>query len=93
MLLQRPLVATRPTNRPWSRFISSSQLTIDRATDDARFANRPRKEDLTFGTTFSDHMLMIEWNKANQWEPPRIVPYGDLRLSPAASSLHYGTNN
>jgi hypothetical protein len=75
-----------------TQFISSSQLTIDCQPDSERFANQPWKKDLTL-TTFSDHMLMIEWNKASQWGPPRIVPYEDLRLSPAASSLHYVTSN
>lgn len=92
MLLRSALFATRPKVRPWSRSISSSQLTIERATDSKRFEKRPPKEDLTFGTTFSDHMLMIEWDKAIHWGAPRIVPYGDLQLSPAASALHYGTN-
>jgi branched-chain amino acid aminotransferase len=35
-------------------------------------------------------MLMIEWNKQDHWCDPRIVPYQDLHISPAASCLHYG---
>lgn len=72
------------------RSISSAKLTIERTTDTERFHNRPANEELTFGTTLSDHMLMIEWDTENQWGAPRIVPYEDLRVSPAASSLHYG---
>lgn len=73
------------------RWISSSKLTIERCVQDAsRLANRPAKEDLVFGTTLSDHMLMIEWDKDQQWSDPRIVPYQDLHISPAASCLHYG---
>jgi hypothetical protein len=72
------------------RWISSSQLTVERRTDDSVFANRPAKEDLVFGTTLSEHMLMVEWDKDHQWGAPRIVPYQDLKISPAASSLHYG---
>lgn len=72
------------------RWISSSQLTIEKTKDAARFENRPKKEDLVFGTTMSDHMLMIEWESANGWGAPRIVPYQNLSLSPAATSLHYG---
>ena len=57
----------------------------------SRIENRPAKEDLAFGTTISDHMLMVEWEKEGGWKTPRIVPYQDLKISPAASSLHYGT--
>ena len=81
--LRRPLVSTR-------RWISSEQLTIEKTGDHSRFDERPAKEDLVFGTTLSDHMLMIDWNADNQWSAPRIVPYQPIQLSPAASSLHYG---
>ena len=72
------------------RGISSSQLTIEKVTDRSKFDARPKKEDLTFGTTISDHMLTIEWTKEDQWKSPKIVPYGDLKISPAASCLNYG---
>jgi branched-chain amino acid aminotransferase len=35
-------------------------------------------------------MLMIDWDIKNHWNTPRIVPFQDLKLSPAASALHYG---
>jgi len=73
-----------------ARFISSSGLTIELKTDKSDFENQPKKEDLVFGTTLSDHMLTIEWDKQNGWSPPKIIPYQDLKISPAASSLHYG---
>ena len=72
------------------RGISSSQLTIEKVTDKSNFEARPKKEDLTFGTTISDHMLLIEWTREDQWKNPKIVPYGDLKISPAASCLNYG---
>ena len=34
-------------------------------------------------------MLQIRYEN-ERWESPTIVPYGDLRISPAASALHYG---
>lgn len=70
----------------WSkRFISSANLTIEQTTDKTRFQNKPKQEDLTFGTTMSDHMLTIEWDSQNKWGTPKIVPFADLRISPAAS--------
>ena len=71
------------------RFISYADLSIERSSSRDRFDNRPAKEDLTFGTTMSNHMLKIEWEKG-KWSAPNIVPYGDLLISPAASALHYG---
>ena len=45
---------------------------------------------LGFGTVFTDHMLMIDYNKEQGWHDARIVPYGDISISPAAMCLHYG---
>lgn len=45
--------------------------------------------NLQFGRTFADHMFVADY-KDGQWQQPRIVPYGNLSLSPALSSLHYG---
>ena len=80
--------------RNTTRWISSSQLAIEHQTDTTAFDSRPAKEKLLFGQTPSDHMLMIEFEKdSQQWGIPRIVPYQDLVLSPAASCLHYGTRD
>lgn len=78
-------------NNVCKRFISSSQLTVEKQTDSSRFEKRPAKENLLFGTTMSDHMLMVEWTTQDGWAAPKIVPYQNLSLSPAASCLHYGT--
>ena len=47
--------------------------------------------EITFGKHFSDHMLLCHWDRDGGWEKPRIVPYGDIPLSPALSALHYAT--
>ncbi|OQS05329.1 branched-chain-amino-acid aminotransferase [Thraustotheca clavata] len=47
------------------------------------------KEKLKFGTTFSDHMLEIDWDAEKGWGKPLIRPYGPLNIDPASSSLHY----
>ena len=79
-------------SHPAKRSIASSQLTIEKTTDPTKFEKRPPKEELVFGTTLSDHMLMVGWEKESGWQDPRIVPYQNLSISPAASSLHYGTS-
>ena len=45
---------------------------------------------LVFGKVFSDHMFMMDYEQGIGWKDPRIVPYQELRLDPAAMVLHYG---
>jgi branched-chain amino acid aminotransferase len=40
-------------------------------------------------TRLVDHMLAIEWNKADGWSAPQITPYRNLSLDPATCVLHY----
>lgn len=46
-------------------------------------------QNLEFGKVISDHMVVSDYKNGN-WETPRIVPFGDLRMSPAMLSIHYG---
>lgn len=46
-------------------------------------------DNLPFGKTFSDHMLLAEYADG-RWKSVGIRPYGPLSLSPATSALHYG---
>ena len=43
-----------------------------------------------FGSSFTDHMFVMEYHEGQGWHDPRIVPYGSFDLSPATSMLHYG---
>lgn len=52
---------------------------------------KPEDESkLGFGRIFTDHMFIMEYHTGKGWHSPRIVPYGPLPLTPAASCLHYG---
>lgn len=42
-----------------------------------------------FGTTFSDHMVEIDFDAERGWHDARVVPYGPIPLDPAAAVLHY----
>ena len=46
-------------------------------------------DNLVFGRNISDHMFIVEY-RDGQWKDAKIVPYGDLSLSPATAALHYG---
>ena len=62
---------------------------------DMRITERPRKkpnygsEPVSFGKMFTDHMLLCNYENG-EWGNARIVPYGEIMMSPAANSLHYG---
>ena len=59
--------------------------------DPAKRHPKPADETkLIFGRVFSDHMFMMDWRAGQGWQDPRIVPYQDLQLDPAAMVLHYG---
>ena len=49
----------------------------------------PEASKLGFGSVFSDHMFLMDYNSKDGWHDARIVPYGPLSLSPAASVFHY----
>ncbi|MBQ9535553.1 MAG: branched-chain amino acid aminotransferase [Clostridia bacterium] len=44
---------------------------------------------LGFGSVFTDHMLLMDYTKDKGWHNARIVPYGPISISPAATCLHY----
>ena len=46
-------------------------------------------ENLPFGTVFSDHMLLCNFQDG-KWEEPEILPYGPIPINPGAKVLHYG---
>lgn len=45
--------------------------------------------NLGFGTYISDHMVVADY-KNGEWQEPKIVPYGEMMMSPAILALHYG---
>ena len=45
--------------------------------------------NLEFGKYISDHMLMAAY-KHGQWQTMKIVPFGEIPMTPAILSLHYG---
>lgn len=45
---------------------------------------------LGFGKIFTDHMFVMDYTRGKGWHDPRIVPFQDITLSPAAMVFHYG---
>ena len=46
-------------------------------------------DNLSFGNTFTDHMLVCDYENGS-WNTPKIVPYGPIALEPSAKIFHYG---
>lgn len=57
----------------------------------AHLLDKPDAKDLVFGRQFTDHMLSVTWDAERGWDTPTIHPYGDIPISPAATSLNYAT--
>ncbi|MBP1573362.1 MAG: branched-chain amino acid aminotransferase [Oscillospiraceae bacterium] len=52
---------------------------------------KPEDESkLGFGKVFSDHMFIMNYKTGKGWHDARIVPFGNISLSPASMVLHYG---
>lgn len=53
--------------------------------------DKPQDESkLGFGSIFTDHMFMMNYEAGRGWFDARIVPYQDFRMDPASMVLHYG---
>ena len=50
---------------------------------------KPDQNKLGFGNYFTDHMFMMNYTAGKGWYDPRIVPYQNISLDPAAMVFHY----
>lgn len=51
----------------------------------------PSADDpLKFGTIFTDHMFIMDYENGKGWHDARIIPYQPLSLDPSAMVFHYG---
>lgn len=51
---------------------------------------KPDPNTLKFGTVFTDHMFVMDYDGQNGWHDGKIVPYAPICLDPAATVFHYG---
>ena len=43
-----------------------------------------------FGKYFTDHMVMVDYDRERGWHNAQVKPYGPIALDPSAMVLHYG---
>ncbi|KDN52791.1 putative BAT2-branched-chain-amino-acid transaminase [Tilletiaria anomala UBC 951] len=69
------------------RPLDASRLTITRHPN----PSPPNFENMVFGHRFSPHMLVVDWTASEGWADPKIMPYGEMSISPAAPAFHYAS--
>ncbi|KAF9377207.1 branched-chain-amino-acid aminotransferase [Podila verticillata] len=76
-----------------SRFYSSALAPLDASKLEIHPSKNHKKlqenKDLVFGKTFTDNMLVVEWEAGKGWGTPQIKEYGKLQLDPSAVVFHY----
>ncbi len=50
---------------------------------------KPDQDHLGFGSFYTDHMFLMDYDEGQGWHSARIEPYHPLQLDPAAMVLHY----
>ena len=50
----------------------------------------PDISNIVFGTSFTDHMFIMDYSDDKGWYYPRILPYQPITLQPSAMVFHYG---
>ena len=66
---------------------NSSNIDIIKASESK--INLVDFENLTFGSVFTDHMLICDY-KDGHWQKPVIKPYEPFMIDPSAKVFHYG---
>ena len=67
--------------------VDTMEIRIEK-TANSRLAELDQ-DNILFGKQYADHMFIADYANGT-WSDLRIVPYGDLLLSPANATLHYG---
>ena len=71
-----------------SSYFFSDDLRIELG-DPSTITYKPDFDNLTFGHSFSDHMLRIQWSQDRGWHQPVICKLEDLRIHPGAKVSTY----
>ncbi len=64
-----------------------SEIGFEKA---AMLKEKPDVSKIGFGTHFTDYMFEMDYSKEKGWHDARILPYADIKVSPANTTLHYG---
>jgi branched-chain amino acid aminotransferase len=65
----------------------TSSITVERIQKSR--INEVDFNNLDFGKHISDHMIIADYDNG-KWNTPAVVPFGEIRMTPAILSIHYG---
>lgn len=65
--------------------VAASRIEITRSTTPSPLPRPP----YGFGNHFTDHIALMRYTEATGWAEPRIVPFGEIPLHPAAAGFQY----
>ncbi len=65
------------------------EIELNLAPEEKRKAPDFETAKLPFGTIFTPHMFLMDYSQDKGWHNPRIVPFSDIKIHPAAIVLHY----
>ena len=68
---------------------SKNTLSINISKTSTSKINDVDFDNLTFGTVFTDHMLICDY-KDGAWQKPEIKPYAPFLMDPSSKVFHYG---
>ncbi len=66
------------------------KISITQATSDQLKQKPIDESNLGFGDIFSNHIFLMNYEAEKGWINPRIEPYGNISIDPAAMGIHYG---
>ena len=55
----------------------------------SQLKTKPAVKDLVFGKIFTDHLLRATWTKDEGWGNPRITPFENFSIHPAAKVKYF----
>jgi len=64
-------------------------MEIERNLVEKEKSTPPDFSTLVFGKIFTPHMFVMKYNCDKGWHSPKIVPFSNIELHPAAIVLHY----
>ncbi len=65
-------------------------IKVNKASADQLKTKPADESKLGFGDIMTDHMFLMNYDSKKGWFDPRIEPFHDLHINPAAMVLHYG---
>jgi branched-chain amino acid aminotransferase len=65
------------------------EIEINLASPELRQAPDFETTKLPFGTIFTPHMFLMKYEKEKGWHSPKILPFSNIEIHPAAIVLHY----